>query len=81
MIKCKYIVSCTTYYGETIYRYYGFSKVKEGEKGLEIIKEYNCLISNKEKISRLVKMCNRLDVSEDCLDELVEDLIFNENGV
>ena len=50
MIEQKYIMSCTTYYGKKTYNFYGMLIVVESERGLEVIKEYNTLTSDKAKI-------------------------------
>ena len=80
MIEQKYIMSCTTYYGEKTYNFYGMLIVKESERGLEIKKEYNTLTSDKSKASRLVSLCNQLNASELSADEILEDFLYNENG-
>lgn len=78
MIKQKYILSCTTYYGEKTYNFYGMLIVKESERGLEIIKEYSTLTSDKFKALRLISLCNKLEISEIFVDDIVEDFICNE---
>ena len=80
MIEQKYIMSCTTYYGKKTYNFYGMLIVVESERGLEVIKEYNTLTSDKAKILRLISLCNKMKVSEHCVNEIVEDFIFSENG-
>ena len=75
----KYIVSCTTYYGKKTYHYYGMVMVKESERGLEILKEYSTLTSDKSKAAHLVSLCNELNVSEFYADEIVEDFLCSEN--
>lgn len=80
MIEQKYIMSCTTYYGKKTYNFYGMLIVVESERGLEVIKEYNTLTSDKSKILRLISLCNKMKVSEHCVNEIVEDFIFSENG-
>ena len=78
MIKQKYILSCTTYYGKKTYNFYGMLIVKESERGLEIIKEYSTLTSDKFKALRLISLCNKLEISEIFVDDIVEDFICNE---
>ena len=65
---------------EKTYNFYGMLVVKESERGLEIIKEYSTLTSDKFKALRLISLCNKLEISEIFVDDIVEDFIFSENG-
>lgn len=79
MIEQKYIVSCINYYGKKTYNYYGIILAKETEEGLEILKEYNSLTSNKSKVLQLVDLCNKLEISIYSIDDVVEDFLYGEN--
>ena len=71
----KYILTKTTYCTNKEITFYGIALIKTDGKTHELVTAFNDLTENKEKVQKLVALCNENHLSSIHFKNVMQDLI------
>ena len=72
----KYIITKHVYYTDKEYVFYGMAFICDNGSSIEILKEYDTLTHDKNKIMNILNVCNLLDIiNQDEFDYIIEDML------
>ena len=71
----KYIITKHVYYTDKEYVFYGMAVVCDNGSSIEILKEYDTLTLDKNKIMNILKVFNLSDINQDEFDYIIEDML------